>query len=88
MSTHRFARTVADLPGALRRAKDETLARGGEFDGDLAAGRFALRTPLGPIEGNYTAAGHEVVFVVTRKPALVPNTLIGKVLDQILEGRR
>lgn len=80
----RVHRTINDAAAALDRAQRETRARGGVFEGDHSAGHFALKTPLGPIEGTYTAVGAEVCFEVTRKPALVPQALIIRVLDEFL----
>jgi hypothetical protein len=84
MADCRIERTIANVGQALNRAKTETLARGGSFEGDLERGTYVMRTPLGPIEGTYSATGSSVAFVVTRKPALVPCALIARVIDQFL----
>ncbi len=80
----RFERQVTDVAGSLQRARQETLARGGTFEGDATQGHFVLKTPMGSIEGSYAAKGVTVTFVVDHKPSLVPCKLIGGVLDQFL----
>ncbi len=85
-SSMRLERRVADLPAALERAQRETRARGGVFEGDLELGRFMMRTPLGPVEGRYTSEGTRVCFVIDRKPALLPQALIARVLDEFLRS--
>ena len=84
MSTHRFERTIGDPAPARERAQRETRARGGVFEGDHTAGHYRMKTPLGPIEGTYSAVGNTVSFVVERKPALVPLSLISRVIDEFL----
>jgi hypothetical protein len=84
MAACQIERTLEDVEAALAHAKSETIARGGVFDGDEAAGSFVLQTPLGAIEGSYAAHGTAVVFVVSKKPWLVSCALIAQVLDEFL----
>jgi len=84
MARCRFERTLPNLEEALRRAKAEAQARGSTFEGDVAGGRYVLKTPLGQIEGTYTSSGATVVFVIESKPLLVPCALIEEVLDKTL----
>jgi hypothetical protein len=86
MSRCRIERTLANVSDALQRARQETLARGGAFDGDLASGRYTIRTPLGAVEGTYAAEGTRVLFVIEKKPALVPCALIERVIDEFLSA--
>jgi hypothetical protein len=61
-----------DLAAALAKARQEVTAAGGTFSGDLQAGSFSGKTPLGAVKGTYTAAGRSVTVTITEKPWLVP----------------
>lgn len=80
-----FERIAVDAEGALDRAKAETIRRGGTWEGDLAYGRYVMRTPFGALEGSYAVANESVRFVIDRKPALVPCALIAKIIDQFIQ---
>ncbi len=84
MGTCRMERTIANMSEALHRAKEGTRARGGTFEGDGTAGHFVMKTPLGVVAGSYSVTGTSVLFLVERKPTLVPCALIEQVLDQFL----
>lgn len=50
----------------------------GVCEGDHDAGQFRGQTPIGAIEGSYRAepGGNELVVEITKKPMLVPLSLI------------
>jgi hypothetical protein len=77
-------RTPGDLAGALDRAKAETLAHDGVWEGDLEGGNYVLKTPLGSITGTYTVSSGTVAFAISGKPRLVPCSLIASVIDQFI----
>ena len=79
-------RTPADLTGALEHAKTETLSHGGVWEGDIEAGSYVLKTPLGSITGTYTVADDTVTFAISGKPRLVPCSLIASVIDQFVSA--
>ncbi len=86
MSALEIKRRLADVSRTLVRAKQEAVKFGSVWNGDEAGGSYLLRTPLGTLEGSYTVTGSDVVFVVEKKPRIVPNVLIEKVLDEFLRG--
>lgn len=65
-----------ELSAALAKAKQEVVAVGGSFTGDLQSGAFAGTTPLGTVKGTYIAAGQRVTVTLTEKPWLVPTGAI------------
>jgi hypothetical protein len=91
MSRCRIERGLDDfgeVSDTLARAKAEAAKFGSVFTGDVERGEYALRTPLGAIEGTYAVTDSTVCFLVERKPALVPCALIERVLDQFLAQPR
>ncbi len=89
MIPRRIVRHLDDPGATLARAKKEAEKFRSRFDGDLEKGDYALKTPLGTIEGTYTMEGSSVCFVVEKKPTIVPGALIERVLDEFLRaGKR
>ena len=86
MSACRIERTLRDVSQTLERARKEAAKFHSRWDGDETGGAYTLRTPLGSIEGTYSLNGSVVVFVITKKPTLVPCGLIERVLDQFLRS--
>jgi hypothetical protein len=84
----RFEKISSEGPDALlARARKRLQEHGGTLEGDLGSGRIEADTPLGKIRGRYTSSGDSLVIVVDEKPALLPCSAIGAVLDRVLHGR-
>ena len=77
-------RTPGDLHGALERAKTRTRDHGGVWEGDIEAGSYVLKTPLGSVTGTYNVNDGTVRFAISGKPRLVPCSLIAGVIDQFI----
>ncbi len=77
-------RTPADLHDALEQAKTATRDHGGVWEGDVDAGSYVLKTPLGSVTGTYSVEGGTVQFAISGKPRLVPCSLIAGVIDQFI----
>ena len=88
MTECRIERQLDDVGDTLRRAKLEAVKFRSRFDGDVERGDYTLRTPLGTIEGTYSTTGQTVVFVVEKKPRVIPCALIERILDQFLRAGR
>ncbi len=86
MSPLRIERRLDDVSKTLARAKAEAVKFRSVWNGDESGGTYVLRTPLGTLEGHYSVTGKDVVFVVEKKPRIVPDVLIQKVLDEFLRG--
>jgi len=86
MSALRIQRRLTDVSKTLARAKAESVKFRSIWNGDETAGNYVLRTPLGTLEGHYTVTGSDIVFIVEKKPRIVPEMLIERVLDEFLRG--
>ncbi|MBN8614888.1 MAG: hypothetical protein J0L92_30090 [Deltaproteobacteria bacterium] len=86
MSALRIQRRLSDVSRTLTRAKAEAVKFRSTWNGDETGGSYVLRTPLGTLEGSYSVTGSDVVFVVEKKPRIVPDMLIERVLDEFLRG--
>lgn len=86
----RIVRRLDDPSATVVRAKAEAQKFGSTWDGDGERGRYLLRTPLGSLEGHYSVTDNVVTFVVERKPMVIPQSLIERILDEFLgpSGRR
>jgi hypothetical protein len=62
----------ADLPALIARVQSLIVKEGGQFSGDVAAGRFSGMSPVGQIEGRYTVEGASIRVTITSKPMLAP----------------
>lgn len=80
-------RTLGDVGATLVRAKREADKFGSVWDGDVERGAYVLRTPLGTVEGTYTVSPERrILFLVEKKPGIVPCALIERILDQFLRA--
>lgn len=65
-----------DLPGAaediIAQAKSMIEKQGGTFNGTESAGSYALKLPVGTVEGTYSVVGKAIQFDIKKKPMLVP----------------
>jgi hypothetical protein len=58
---------------------------GGRFTGDENGGNFNLPTPVGSVEGNYSVIGHELKIDITKKPMMLPCSMIESELEKRLK---
>ena len=86
MSPLRIERKLEDVSKTLARARLESIKFRSVWEGDEAGGRYVLRTPLVSLEGTYSVSGSTVCFLVEKKPRVVPDVLIERVLDEFLRG--
>jgi len=84
MARCRIERELDDVGGTLERARAECVKFKSLWDGDEEGGRYVLRLPVGTIEGTYAVNGRVVLFLVEKKPRVVPCRLIEAVLDRFL----
>lgn len=81
----RVERHLGDVARTLARGRREAEKFYSRWDGDETGGDYTLRTPLGTIEGTYTVKDSVGVFLIEKKPALIPCALIERVFDQFLK---
>ena len=58
---------------------------GGNFTGDENEGNFNLPTPVGSIEGNYSVSDNELKINITKKPMMLPCSMIESELEKRLK---
>ncbi len=58
---------------------------GGSFTGDENEGNFNLPTPVGSIEGNYSVSDNELKIDITKKPMMLPCSMIESELKKRLK---
>jgi len=58
---------------------------GGSFTGDENEGNFNLPTPVGAIEGNYSVIDNELKIDITKKPMMLPCSMIESELRKRLK---
>ena len=58
---------------------------GGSFTGDENEGNFKLPTPVGSIEGNYSVSDNELKIDITKKPMMLPCSMIEAELKKRLK---
>lgn len=80
-------RKLGDMTSLLARARQEAAKWGSTFEGDADEGRYTFRTPMGAIEGTYTVTRGTIRFVLEKKPRLLPQAVIERVLDEFLGTR-
>jgi hypothetical protein len=68
--------SVTDVRGAVAKARRAIIEGGGTIDGDDERGTFAGDSPLGDIEGTYTTLADGIAVTITRKPFLIPCSLL------------
>jgi hypothetical protein len=86
MSACRIERDLGNVAATLARGRREAEKFRSRWDGDEKGGDYTLRTPFGWIEGTYTVTGTVGVFVIEKKPSLLPCALIERVFDQFLRS--
>jgi hypothetical protein len=58
---------------------------GGSFKGNEREGNFNLPTPVGEIEGNYSITDNALKIDITKKPMMLPCSLIESELEKRLK---
>jgi len=69
----------------IEKVKSKIENEGGSFTGDKNEGNFNLPTPVGAIEGNYTVSDNELKIDITKKPMMLPCSMIESELEKRLK---
>jgi hypothetical protein len=69
----------------INKVKTKIENEGGSFTGDDSEGKFNLPTPVGAIEGNYSVSDNELKIDITKKPMMLPCSMIESELKKRLE---
>ena len=69
----------------IEKVKSKIENEGGSFIGDVNEGNFNLPTPVGAIEGNYTVSDNELKIDITKKPMMLPCSMIESELEKRLK---
>ncbi len=68
----------------INNVKSKIENEGGNFKGDENKGNFNLPTPVGAIEGNYSVSDNELKIDITKKPIMLPCSMIESELKKRL----
>ena len=69
----------------INKVKLKIENEGGSFTGDENEGNFNLPTPVGTIEGNYSVSNNELKIDITKKPVMLPCSMIESELEKRLK---
>ena len=69
----------------INKVKLKIENEGGSFTGDESEGNFNLPTPVGSIEGNYSVIDTELKIDITKKPMMLPCSMIESELEKRLK---
>ena len=69
----------------INNVKTKIESEGGSFTGDQNEGNFHLPTPVGSIEGNYSVSDSELKIDITKKPMMLPCSMIESELEKRLK---
>ena len=69
----------------IEKVKSKIENDGGSFTGDENQGNFNLPTPVGAIEGDYTVIDNELKIDITKKPMMLPCSMIESELEKRLK---
>ncbi len=69
----------------IYNVKSKIENEGGSFAGDENEGNFNLPTPVGSIEGNYSVIDNELKIEITKKPMMLPCSMIESELKKRLK---
>jgi len=69
----------------IEKVKLKIENEGGNFTGDDNEGDFNLPTPVGAIEGNYSISDNELKIDITKKPMMLPCSMIESELEKRLK---
>lgn len=73
----------AEKERLFTKARREADKEGIKITGDTKQGRFSGRTVLGTIEGTYVTDKDKLMVSVTKKPMIVPNTVLRMILQKV-----
>ena len=68
----------------IEKVKSKIENERGSFTGDENEGNFNLPTPVGAIEGNYSVSDNELKIDITKKPMMLPCSMIESELEKRL----
>jgi hypothetical protein len=60
----------------IEKVREKIEKEGGTFNGDENEGKFYLPTPVGIIEGSYQRTADELKIDITKKPAILPCSML------------
>ena len=69
----------------INKVKIQIEKEGGSFTGNESEGNFNLPTPVGTIEGNYSVIDNELKIDITKKPMMLPCSMIESELEKRLK---
>jgi hypothetical protein len=69
----------------INNVKSKIEKEGGSFTGNENEGNFNLPTPVGAIEGNYSVNDNELKIDITKKPMILPCSMIESELEKRLK---
>ena len=69
----------------INKVKLKIENEGGSFTSDESEGNFNLPTPVGAIEGNYSVIDNELKIDITKKPMMLPCSMIESELEKRLK---
>lgn len=80
-----FKLNVEAIPAdIINNVKLKIENEGGSFTGNERKGNFNLPTPVGGIEGNYSIKDNELQIDITKKPVMLPCSMIESELEKRL----
>ena len=68
----------------ISKARHAIKGIGGTLTGDNESGEVTADSPFGQIEGSYSVAGQAVSFVISKKPMMVPCSMIESQIRQLV----
>jgi len=76
--SHTFKISIEkDLSSTLEEVESAIIESGGEFKGNTSKGKFAGKSILGKIKGEYAALpGGDIKITITKKPLAAPKSKI------------
>jgi len=69
----------------ISHVKSKIENEGGNFTGDEKEGNFSFPTPVGSIEGNNSVSDNELKIDITKKPMILPCSMIESELKKRLK---
>ena len=69
----------------INKVKLKIENEGGSFSGDESEGNFNLPTPVGSIDWNYSVNTNELKIDITKKPMMLPCSMIESELEKRLK---
>ena len=81
-----FKFNIDSIPAEIINiVKSKIENEGGSFTGDDSEGNFNLQTPVGAIEGNYMVNDNKLKIDITKKPMMLPCSMIESELKKRLK---